>query len=123
MYFHIGRANNFICMCYVKNLIGLSLFATSKKVPNKLIVFGNDFHPYTMREFSDEIAKHFGIKIRTIPYILAFLGAFSLGVLKLFGFKVPLYPFRLKNIMTSYCYDISNVVNLGFFNLRSFNWR
>ena len=37
-----------------------------------------------------------------------------LGAFKLAGFDPPLYPFRLRNIKMSYCYDIQKSVRLGY---------
>jgi len=114
-YFHVGKANNLISMCYVKNLVDQTLFLATRPEAHAQIFFGNDFHPYTMREFADAVAEYFDFIIPTIPDWIAWLVAYSLGFLKLFGIPVPLYPFRLRNIKANYCYDIGNSVRLGFF--------
>lgn len=114
-YFHIGNAANLVSMVYVKNLIEQTLFLACKPSAIGQIFFGNDFHPYTMRQFSDAVAQYFKRNLFTIPDPIAFISAYALGFLKLFGIPVPLYPFRLHNIKANYCYDISNSVRLGFF--------
>lgn len=113
-YFNIGRADNLVSLCYVKNIIELTLLLGQSEKANKGIFYGNDFHPYTMREISDETASYFKIKLLTVPDFIVWLAAYSLGVLKMIGVNVPLYPFRLKNIKANYCYDISNSVALGY---------
>jgi GlcNAc-P-P-Und epimerase len=114
-YFHIGKADNLISMVYVKNLIEQTLFLACNPSTIGQIYFGNDLHPYTMRQFSDAAARYFGRRLITIPDPIAFIGAYIMGFFKLFGVPVPLYPFRLNNIKVNYCYDIGNSVQLGFF--------
>lgn len=114
-YFHIGNASNLISMVYVQNLIEQTLFLACDPSAIGQVFFGNDFHPYTMRQFSDTVAQYFKRNLFTIPDLIAFIGAYGLGFLKLFGIPVPLYPFRLQNIKANYCYDISSSVRLGFF--------
>jgi nucleoside-diphosphate-sugar epimerase len=114
-YFHIGKAANLISMVYVKNLIEQTLLLANNPSAIGQIYFGNDFHPYTMRQFSDATAQYFRRKLMTIPDPIAFISAYAMGFLKLFGILVPLYPFRLHNIKANYCYDISNSIRLGFF--------
>jgi GlcNAc-P-P-Und epimerase len=113
-YFHIGNASNLISMVYVNNLIEQTLFLACNPSAIGQIFFGNDFHPYTMRQYSDTVAQYFKRKLFTIPDPIAIISAYLLGFLKLFGIPVPLYPFRLYNIKANYCYDISNSVRLGF---------
>jgi len=113
-YFNIGRADNLISLCYVKNLVDLTLILGVSKGADKGVFYGNDFHPYTMREFSDTVAKYYGVNLITLPYILVLFGAYFLGFFKYFGFNVPLYPFRLRNLVMNYCYDIKNSVELGY---------
>lgn len=113
-YFHIGKANNLVSMVYVKNLVDQILFL-AKIETNETTFFGNDIYPYTMREFCDEIGKFYNFKIPTIPYFITFLAAYCLGFFKILGINVPLYPFRLRNILANYCYDIGNSLKLGFF--------
>lgn len=114
-YFHVGAANNLISMAYVKNVIDQTLFLASNEDANNQIFFSNDLVPYTMREFSDAAGDYFGYRIVTIPDLIIYPVAYLLGVLKAFGFNVPLYPFRLKNIKANYCYNIGNSLQLGFF--------
>jgi nucleoside-diphosphate-sugar epimerase len=101
-------------MVYVKNLIDQTLFLAIQTTKEK-IFFGNDLYPYTMREVSTEVGNYYNNRIITLPRWLVYLGAYGLGLFKLVGLKVPLYPFRLRNILASYCYDIGNSVKLGFY--------
>jgi GlcNAc-P-P-Und epimerase len=114
-YFHIGKADNLVSMAYVKNVVDQTLFLACHEKTSGQIYFSNDFHPYTMREFSDTAAMYFGYQPKTIPDIIVYPAAYGLGILKYFGLNVPLYPFRLRNIKASYCYDLSNSIQLGFF--------
>jgi nucleoside-diphosphate-sugar epimerase len=40
--------------------------------------------------------------------------AYFFGFFKLLGFKVPIYPFRLKNMKMTYCYNIQKSLLLGY---------
>ena len=114
-YFRIGKANNLISMAYVKNVVDQTLFLATAERADGRIFFSNDFHPYTMREFSDAIAEHFVFSLSTVPDLVAYPAAYLMGVLKWLGCSMPLYPFRLKNIKANYCYDISDLFQLGYF--------
>lgn len=113
-YFHAGKADNLVSMVYVKNLVDQTVFLAGNERARNQIFFGNDLHPYTMRELSDAVAGYFGYKISTIPDWIVWPGAYGLGLLKLFGIPVPLYPFRLRNIQANYCYDMGKTLRLGF---------
>lgn len=113
-YFNIGKANNLVSLCYVKNLINLTLLLGLNGQADSHIFFGNDFHPYTMKEISDCVSNYFGYNLMSVPDLIAYFAAYFLGIFKLIGIKVPLYPFRLKNIKANYCYDIKNSVQLGY---------
>jgi nucleoside-diphosphate-sugar epimerase len=102
-----------VSLVYVKNLIQQSLILAQSN-SKETIFFGNDLYPYTMKEFCSEVGNYFGFNIPTLPYIIALFAAYTLGCFKLIGIKVPLYPFRLRNILMNYCYDISNSVKLGY---------
>lgn len=113
-YFHVGRADNMVSMVYVKNLVNLTILASLNMRAKNNIYFGNDFHPYTMREFADTVASYYNIDIRTLPRALVVPIAYVGGALKFIGFNPPIYPFRLKNIMMSYCYDTQNSMEIGY---------
>ena len=113
-YFHIGKGSNLVSMVYVKNLVELTLLLSGSEEASGGIFFGNDFHPYTMREFADAIAGFYRKNLLTVPNVIAYPAAYLLGLLKLFGLNVPLYPFRLRNIKANSCYDIHNSVRLGY---------
>lgn len=113
-YFHIGKADNLISLVYVKNLVDLTLQVTINDKANNEIYFGNDFHPYTMREFVDAIADYYKITVATVPSALMTLVAYGLGVFKFIGINVPIYPFRLRNIKSNYCYDVQKSLSIGY---------
>jgi nucleoside-diphosphate-sugar epimerase len=113
-YMHVGKANNLVSMCYVKNLIELTIRASLHDKAIGKIFFGTDYHPYTMREVVDMAATYYGINIYTAPNFIITPVAYIFGVFKLLGVKVPIYPFRLRNIKASYCYDIQNTSEIGY---------
>ncbi len=113
-YCHIGKANNLVSLVYVKNLIDLTILTSLSQKAKNEAYFGNDFHPYTMREIVNTVAAYYKIKIPTIPSPIITLAAYTMGIFKLFGANVPLYPFRLKNIKANYCYDIQKSVRVGY---------
>lgn len=113
-YFHVGKAKNLVSLVYVKNLVDLTILASLSRQAENEIYFGNDFHPYTMREIADTVANYYKVKIATIPSPLMTVIAYVFGVIKLIGFKVPIYPFRLRNIKSNYCYDIGKSVRIGY---------
>lgn len=113
-YFHAGKANNLVSLVYVKNLINLTILSSLSKHAENQTYFCNDFHPYTMREVVDAVAAYYNITVRTLPIVVITPLAYVLGLLKLLGTSVPLYPFRLRNIRANYCYDIQKSVRLGY---------
>jgi nucleoside-diphosphate-sugar epimerase len=92
----------------------MTLLLAQSKTASEGVFYGNDFHPYTMKEISDCVANYFGLKLISIPEVVAWIIAYVFGVFKTIGLNVPLYPFRLKNIEASFCYDINNSVKLGY---------
>lgn len=113
-YFHVGRAGNLVSWVYVKNLVDLTILASVSPVARNQTYFGNDFHPYTMREIVDTVARYYGISIPTLPSMVVTLLAYALALPKRWGANVPIYPFRLQNMKANYCYDIQKSVSLGF---------
>lgn len=113
-YFHIGKADNLVSWVYVKNLVDLTLLASTHEAAINEIYFGNDARPYTMREIVNEVANYYKIKIRTIPGMIIIPVAYVFGFFKLFGARVPIYPFRLKNMKMTYCYNIEKSLQLGY---------
>lgn len=113
-YVHVGKAANLVSWVYVKNLVNLTLLTSVTKEASNETYFGNDFHPYTMREIVDTIAAYYGVKIKTVPGVIMTLAAYFLGIFKSIGFKVPIYPFRLNNIKATYCYSVEKSVRIGY---------
>lgn len=113
-YMHAGRAENLVSLVYVKNLVDLTLLLANHPGARNETFFGNDFHPYTMREIVQTVSEFYEVKIRSVPVWLLTMAAYFLGIFKLLGMNVPLYPFRLRNIRMTYCYDISKSVRLGY---------
>jgi nucleoside-diphosphate-sugar epimerase len=112
-YFHIGKADNLISMVYVKNIVDQCMYLASVETHDR-VFFGNDMYPYTMRAFANAVAAYFGYDVPTVPYSIAFTAAYALGILKVMGIDVPLYPFRLRNIRANCCYDIGNSMKVGY---------
>jgi nucleoside-diphosphate-sugar epimerase len=120
-YFHVGRADNLVSLVYVENLVDQTILLSLNESANNQLFFGNDFHPYTMREIVDAAANYYNVKIYAVPSPLMTMVAYAFGVFKLFGINVPIYPSRLKNIKANYCYDIHKSIRLGYdpkFDLR-----
>ena len=113
-YFHIGKASNLVSWVYVKNLVNLTLLASVHEKAINEIYFGNDLHPYSMRDVVNEVANYYKIKVRTIPNMIITPIAYIFGFFKLVGFKVPIYPFRLRNMKMTYCYNIQKSLALGY---------
>ena len=113
-YFHIGKADNLVSWVYVKNLVNLTLLASIHEKAINEIFFGNDLHPYSMRDIVNEVAGYYKIKIGTIPNMVITPIAYFFGFFKLFGFNVPIYPFRLRNMKMTYCYNIQKSLQLGY---------
>jgi nucleoside-diphosphate-sugar epimerase len=113
-YLHVGRAANLVSLVYVENLVDLTLLLGCHDGAAGEVFFANDFHPYPMRQVVDVAAAHYGVRIRTAPVWLLVLAAYTLGLFKAAGAPVPLYPFRLRNMRMTYCYDIRKSVRLGY---------
>lgn len=114
IYFNIGKADNLISLVYVGNLVEQLLFLAVHPDARDEIFMGNDCYPYTMRQFTTTAADHWKIKLITLPKVLIYPAVYFLGIFKLLGFNVPIYPFRLKNIVSSYCYSIKKSLDLGY---------
>jgi nucleoside-diphosphate-sugar epimerase len=114
-YFHVGKADNLISMVYVKNLVDQTLYLAGRDDTKTCTFFGNDLYPYTIRQFSEEVARHNNFHILTLPGWVVWTLAYLLGVIKFVGIPVPLYPFRLRNITSNYCYSIGNSIKLGYY--------
>lgn len=113
-YFHIGKASNLVSWVYVKNLVDFTIYASLSLHAKNQTYFGNDFHPYTMREIVNTVGDYYGYKVKTVPNLIITPIAYLLGIPKALGVNVPIYPFRLKNIKSNYCYDIQNAVEIGY---------
>ena len=113
-YFHVGAAGNLVSWLYVKNLVDLTILASLSPHAVDQIYFANDFHPYTMREIVDTVARYYGIAVPTVPSWAVTVLAYALALPKRWGLNVPIYPFRLNNIRANYCYDIQKSIELGF---------
>ncbi len=113
-YVHVGKASNLVSLVHVQNLVDLTLLLAIHPEAEDETYFGNDFHPYTMREVVDAAARHYGVRIRQVPAFALVVIAHLLAIPKRLGLNVPLYPFRLRNIRMTYCYDIQKSVRLGY---------
>lgn len=113
-YLHVGKADNLVSLVYVANLVDLTLLLSTHPDAVDETFFGNDRDPYPMRRIVDLAAVHYGVKIRTAPVWLLLIAAYGLGVFKVLGLNVPLYPFRLRNMRMTYCYDVSKSLRLGY---------
>ena len=113
-YFHFGKADNLISMAYIKNIVEQMVYLSAHAGADGGIFFASDLYPYTMRQFANAGAEYWGKKLSTIPDFIVYPAAYALGLLKILGFSPPLYPFRLKNIKSNYCYSLSNSLKLGY---------
>jgi nucleoside-diphosphate-sugar epimerase len=113
-YFHIGSSKNLISVCFVKNLCSMALYLATYEQGKNEIFFASEQTSIEMREFTEAIANLCDVKLNTFPMWMSLLIAYSLEPLRWIGVNVPLYPRRLKNIVASYTYDMSKVINTGF---------
>lgn len=113
-YIHPGRAANLVSWVYVKNLVNLTILAAVTPRAANETYFGNDFHPYTMREIVDAVADWYGIRVPTAPSSAITALAYACAVPKQMGLNVPIYPARMRNMKATYCYDIQKSVELGY---------
>jgi GlcNAc-P-P-Und epimerase len=113
-YFHVGKAANLVSWVFVKNLVDLTILASLSPEAANETYLGNDFHPYTMRQIVDAIGEYYGRRVPTVPSVLITAVAYACAIPHTAGLKVPIYPFRLRNIKASYCYDIEKSVRIGY---------
>lgn len=113
-YLHVGKAENLVSLVHVQNLVDLTLLLSTHPQAAGETFFGNDREAYPMRRIVDLAAAHYGVRIRTAPVWLLVLAAYGLGIFKVLGFNVPLYPFRLRNMRMTYRYDVSKSLRLGY---------
>jgi nucleoside-diphosphate-sugar epimerase len=98
----------------VRNLVDLTILASLSPNAADETFFANDFHPYTMREIVNTVGDYYGLRIPTVPSALVTAAAYACVLPRAAGVKVPIYPFRLRNIKASYCYDIEKSVRMGY---------
>jgi nucleoside-diphosphate-sugar epimerase len=120
-YFNIGKADNLISLVYVGNLVGQTLFLATHPGAQNETFMGNDCYPYTMHQFASEVANFWKINLITVPKVIIYPVLYFLGFLKMLHINVPIYLFRLKNIVSSYCYSIKKSINLGYVPKTSFS--
>lgn len=113
-YLHVGRADNEVSLVHVQNLVDLTVLLSVHPSAAGEVFFGNDRHPYQMREVVDTAAAFYGRRVRSAPAWIFVLLAYALAPLKSLGLRVPLYPFRLRNIRMTYTYDVSKSLRLGY---------
>jgi nucleoside-diphosphate-sugar epimerase len=113
-YWHVGKATNLVSWIYVRNLVDLTILASLSPNAADETFFANDFHPYTMREIVNTVGDYYGLRIPTVPSALVTAAAYACVLPRAAGVKVPIYPFRLRNIKASYCYDIEKSVRMGY---------
>lgn len=113
-YFHVGNAKNLVSWVYVKNLVDLTILLSINPEAKNQIYFGTDIHPYTMKEIATRVSDYYGIKTKTIPEPVLTIVAYILEPFRRLGLKVPIYPFRLKNIKANYCYDMQKSISVGY---------
>ena len=120
-YFHVGKADNLVAWCYVKNLTGFTIKASVSEKAKNEIFYGTDQKPYSMREIVDQISGFYKIKIYTIPSFIMTVAAYFFGLFKKVGINVPIYPSRLRNIKATYRYSMQKSFIIGYtqkYNLR-----
>jgi GlcNAc-P-P-Und epimerase len=113
-YLHVGKAANLVSWLYVNNLVDLTILASLSPEAANETFFANDFHPYTMREIVDTVGEYYGFRVPTIPSAVITAIAYACALPHGAGLKVPIYPFRLRNIKANYCYDIEKSVRIGY---------
>lgn len=109
-FFLIGDGKNLVSFVYVGNVVDAALLAGEKNKADGQIYFVNDEKPYTMEELAKTIARAFGKKLPSfrLPTTLGYLAGYSFFYLgKIFGFKPPLTPERVKNLTINYIFDIN----------------
>lgn len=112
-YFQIGNGQNLVSYVYVKNLIKCLLSASEKEKANGQIFTVSDLYPYSMNYLTEAISKSLK-KDKKLAHIPVSLGL-TIGVLMeaigfITGKKMPLYRSRVKNLSSSYTYDISKSI-------------
>jgi nucleoside-diphosphate-sugar epimerase len=110
-YFHIGNSACTKTYGYIGNVVAqidAILNAPVDKTNHQVFYLG-DYKPTNITEWADEIGKVLDIKIRTVPYSLVKLLAYTGDILKFAGVNFPMTSFRLQNMTTDNIVDLSNM--------------
>lgn len=114
-YFHIGDKSCTKTYGYVENLIyqiDCILKAPVEQIQGKVFYLG-DYTPTNINNWANEIASELGITIKTIPYFYIKLAAIGGDILKFFSLNFPMSSFRLKNMTTNNCINLTNIMEIA----------
>jgi len=114
-YFHFGHKSCTKTYGYIENLIyqiDSILNAPVENIQGGVFYLG-DYKLTNIQLWANEIAYEVGIKIKTVPYSVMKLAAFSGDLLKIFKVKYPMNSFRLKNMTTNNVVDLSNTKEIA----------
>jgi 2-alkyl-3-oxoalkanoate reductase len=93
---------------YVGDLVKAARLAEKSKISSGDYIIAGD-KPTSLKEVVKHISKSVNVEMPkfTIPRSLVLLASYPIGILKKMGFDVPIYPFRVKTMTSTYFYDIS----------------
>ena len=76
---------------------------------NKQVFYIGDYQPYNIEDWSNEIAAELGYSIKRLPFLFFQMGAAFGDFLKTINIKFPITTFRLRNMTTPNCIDMTNI--------------
>jgi nucleoside-diphosphate-sugar epimerase len=113
-YFDFGLINTFKTYGYIENFIfqiNYLLHIDLSKIDSNTFYLG-DYDPINISDWSHEIAKEAGVKIKKAPFIFISIAAIFGDFLKILNINFPITSFRLNNMSTNNIIDLNPIKNL-----------
>jgi len=110
-YFHIGRKPLYKSYGYVSNVVFqlVQLLSAKREAAHSRVFYVADYEPICLQHWLDCLQESFGVKpLRTLSRSLAKPLAVVGDLINQIGFRrFPFNSFRLRNILTEYCFDMT----------------
>lgn len=115
LYFHMGKRACKKTYGYIDNAVYqiMSILNADAERVNRKVFYLGDYEPYDITDWANEIARHAGIRIPSIPYFCFKLAGWFGDFLKMFGVAFPMTSFRLHNMTTDNVHNLNPIKEIA----------